>query len=68
MRSMMSCQPQSMVFGSTSHLPSAEPPHGPFSRLLEHRVTGHTPPKSAMTHVPQPEQRSDHTPCSRVVP
>ena len=57
----MSCQAQSM-FGSTSHLPLVEPPHGPLNSCFEHRATGQTPPVNPRTQSPQPWQRSAQTP------
>ena len=52
----------------TSHLPSCEPPQGPFMRLLEQRTTGQMPPVSPSTQSPQAPQRSYQTACSCGMP
>jgi hypothetical protein len=52
----------------TSHLPSWEPPHGPFIRLLLQRTTGQMPAVSPMTQSPQAPQRSSHSACSCGMP
>ena len=52
----------------TSHLPSCEPPQGPFMRLLEQRTTGQMPPVRPRTQSPQATQRSSHTACSCGMP
>ena len=47
--------------GSTSHLPSAEPPQGPLRSDFEHLVTGQTPPKIPSLQSPQAKQSFDFT-------
>ena len=52
----------------TSHLPSCEPPQGPFMRLLLQRTTGQMPPVRPMRQSPQATQRSSQTACSCGMP
>ena len=63
----MRIQAQSLS-GLTSHFPFFCPPQGPLTRLLAHRVMGHTPPVEPSTQSPHILQYSLNIPTRSIWP
>ena len=53
----------SLIHILTSHLPSTEPPHGPFINDFAHLVIGHMPPVYANTQSEHNLHASVNIPC-----